>query len=379
MSRLSELIRDLCPDGVDYRPLGEVVRIRNGHDYKHLDPGEVPVFGSGGIMATVSVPAAFGPSVLIPRKGSLNKLYYVEGPFWTVDTVFYTEIGDLIEPKFLYHYLKTLRLERMNQAGGVPSMTQKMLNRVRTPIPPLEVQQEIVRILDQFTTLEAELEAELKARRKQYEYYRDLLIESCDRTGEGLLGDSSSIFRGASPRPIRSYVTRSGGVPWIKIGDVGSDDKYVTHTAECITSEGAKRSRRVFPGNFILSNSMSFGRPYISKIEGCVHDGWLIVSSFDEAYISDFLYHLLRSSLVQMSFRQRAGRGTVRNLNVDIVAATQVPLVPLEEQKRVLRLLDRFDALVNDISSGLPAEIAARRKQYEHYRDRLLSFPEKGA
>lgn len=375
MSRLSELIRDLCPDGVDYRPLGEVVRIRNGHDYKHLDPGEVPVFGSGGIMATVSVPAAFGPSVLIPRKGSLNKLYYVEGPFWTVDTVFYTEIGDLIEPKFLYHYLKTLRLERMNQAGGVPSMTQKMLNRVRTPIPPLEVQQEIVRILDQFTTLEAEL----KARRKQYEYYRDLLIESCDRTGEGLLGDSSSIFRGASPRPIRSYVTRSGGVPWIKIGDVGSDDKYVTHTAECITSEGAKRSRRVFPGNFILSNSMSFGRPYISKIEGCVHDGWLIVSSFDEAYISDFLYHLLRSSLVQMSFRQRAGRGTVRNLNVDIVAATQVPLVPLEEQKRVLRLLDRFDALVNDISSGLPAEIAARRKQYEHYRDRLLSFPEKGA
>ena len=406
MSRLSELIRDLCPDGVEYRPLGEVAELQRGSGMpkalfrekgvKAIHYGHI--YTTYGVyirdaIVTVDAHAAkklttVHPGDLVVANTSENLEDVGSAVAWLgdVDAVtggHATVVRSTMDSRFLSYYFRTPQFyyEKRRFASGtkVIELSAAKLARIRIPVPPLEVQQEIVRILDQFTTLEAELEAELEARRKQYEYYRDLLIESCDRTGEGLLGDSSSIFRGASPRPIRSYVTRSGGVPWIKIGDVGSDDKYVTHTAECITSEGAKRSRRVFPGNFILSNSMSFGRPYISKIEGCVHDGWLIVSSFDEAYISDFLYHLLRSSLVQMSFRQRAGRGTVRNLNVDIVAATQVPLVPLEEQKRVLRLLDRFDALVNDISSGLPAEIAARRKQYEHYRDRLLSFPEKKA
>lgn len=385
MSRLSELIRDLCPDGVEYRPMGEVAVLERGTPItkKQIGTGDIPVIAGGREPAySHNVANREGETLVVAGSGAYaGYVSYWDRPVFVSDAFSVKVDGKALLPRFVYHWMlgSQNKIHSFKSGGGVPHVYAKDVARLLCPIPPLEVQQEIVRILDQFTMLEAELEAELKARRKQYEYYRDLLIESCDRTGEGLLGDSSSIFRGASPRPIRSYVTRSGGVPWIKIGDVGSDDKYVTHTAECITSEGAKRSRRVFPGNFILSNSMSFGRPYISKIEGCVHDGWLIVSSFDEAYISDFLYHLLRSSLVQMSFRQRAGRGTVRNLNVDIVAATQVPLVPLEEQKRVLRLLDRFDALVNDISSGLPAEIAARRKQYEHYRDRLLSFPEKEA
>ena len=121
---------------------------------------------------------------------------------------------------------------------------------------------------------------------------------------------------------------------------------------------------------------MSFGRPYISKIEGCIHDGWLAISGFDKTFIPDFLYHLLRSAPVQSEFARRAGAGTVQNLNANIVKSVIVPIPPLSEQARIVAILDKFDALVNDLGSGLPAEIKARRQQYEYYRDRLLSFRE---
>ena len=121
---------------------------------------------------------------------------------------------------------------------------------------------------------------------------------------------------------------------------------------------------------------MSFGRPYISKIYGCIHDGWLKLSKFEEHYLPDFLYHLLRSNAVQSQFRAAVGSGTVSNLNSKLVAQTIVPVPSLTEQERIVSILDKFDALVNDISVGLPAEIDARRKQYEHYREKLLSFEE---
>jgi type I restriction enzyme S subunit len=139
------------------------------------------------------------------------------------------------------------------------------------------------------------------------------------------------------------------------------------------------KSRLVHPGDFLLSNSMSFGRPYISKIDGCIHDGWLAISDFSASFIPDFLYHLLRSAPIQGEFARRAGAGTVRNLNADIVKAVVLPVPPLEEQARIVAILDKFDALMNDLSAGLPAELAARRKQYEHYRDRLLTFKESAA
>jgi type I restriction enzyme, S subunit len=176
MNQVSKLLTSLAPRGVEFIRLGELIKIKNGRDYKHLGGGDVPVYGTGGIMTYVDTAAHQGPSVLIPRKGSLNKLYYVERPFWTVDTIFYSEIGDRLVPKFLYYFLITQRLEELNKAGGVPSLTQSELNQLRIPVPPLEVQREIVKILDSFTELEAELEAELAARRQQYEHYRDKLL-----------------------------------------------------------------------------------------------------------------------------------------------------------------------------------------------------------
>jgi len=162
-------------DGVEVVPkrLGDIVRIKNGKDHKSLGDGEYPVYGSGGIMRYADTYAYKKPSVLIPRKGSLGNLFFVDVPFWTVDTIFYTEIDESqVSPKYLYYFLTTVGLGEMNQAGGVPSQTQSVLNELKIPIPcpdnpqkSLEIQAEIVRILDAFTAMTAELTAELNLRK----------------------------------------------------------------------------------------------------------------------------------------------------------------------------------------------------------------------
>lgn len=182
MSKLKELIQELCPDGVEYKKLGEVAIIRNGRDYKHLGKGNIPVYGSGGIMTYVDTYSYNKPTVLIPRKGSLGNLFYLDTPFWNVDTIFYTEVNTCkIVAKYLYYVLAKEHLENLNKAGGVPSLTQSVLNKLILPVPPLIVQDEIVKILDKF----AELEAELEYRKKQYEYYRNKLLSFSNLDGGG--------------------------------------------------------------------------------------------------------------------------------------------------------------------------------------------------
>ena len=184
-TKVEQLIQQYCPDGVEYKPLKDILRIRNGRDYKHLDKGLIPVYGSGGIMTYVDTPMYSKPSVLIPRKGSIDKLYYVDTPFGNVDTVFYTEIDtSKVVEKYVYYVLQKEHLEKLNTAGGVPSLTQGVLNEVLIPVPPLPVQEEIVRILDNF----AELQAELQKRIQQYEYYRDKLLSFRDLSNWGGAG-----------------------------------------------------------------------------------------------------------------------------------------------------------------------------------------------
>jgi type I restriction enzyme S subunit len=170
----------------------------------------------------------------------------------------------------------------------------------------------------------------------------------------------------------------TGGVNWIKIGDVALGAKFVTNSAEQITAKGAEKSRHVKKGDFILSNSMSFGRPYILAIDGCVHDGWIVISDYKDSVTSDYLYHVLNTSFVQNYWKQRASQGgSIQNLNSDIVRETLIPVPLLDEQEHIASILDKFDALTTGITVGLPAEIEARRKQYEYYRDKLLTFKEK--
>ena len=186
------------------------------------------------------------------------------------------------------------------------------------------------------------------------------------------LGDIMNIVRGASPRPIKNYITPSkNGVNWIKIGDVAPGAKYITSANEKITKEGAEKSRFMHSGDFILSNSMSFGRPYILKIDGCIHDGWIAMSNFEKYVSSGYLYEILNSNIVQDYWKMKANNGgAMTNLNSDIVRDTVIPIPSLSEQQRIVGILDTFTASIDNLKE----QIAQRRKQYEYYRDQLLDL-----
>lgn len=162
------------------------------------------------------------------------------------------------------------------------------------------------------------------------------------------------IERGGSPRPIKSYITTdSNGINWIKIGDVDKDGKYITNTKEKIKPTGIKKSREVYPGDFLLTNSMSFGRPYISKIYGCVHDGWLVLRNPDVVFDINFLYCLLSSNYLYNQFVIKASGSTVDNLNIDKVSSALICLPPLKEQtmivtqiEKIIRLIQPFEELL---------------------------------
>ena len=428
MSRIDELIEEFCPDGVPYKELGEIgsfysgltgksksdfqdgnakfvtymnvfsniavntdisdyVKIKGGEKQNQLRQSDILFTGSS------ETPDECGMSSVLTKQTS-NDLYLNSFCFG-----FRLNDEDLLLPNFSKYLFRSdsIRKQIIRTASGVTRFNvskQKML-KVRIPIPPLPVQEEIARILDTFTELETELESELEARKKQYEYYRDKLLTLDKPTGfkriDQLMakvcpgeisfrrfGEIATIVRGASPRPINQFITTDlNGINWIKIGDISPGSKYVTSTAEKITIEGAQKSRFVRRGDFILSNSMSFGRPYILKCDGCIHDGWLAISDFNRTFLPDFLFHLLNSNEYQRQMKQKASfGGAVQNLNADIVKNLLLPTPPLPVQEEIVWILDRFDTLCNDQTSGLPAEIEARRKQYEYYRDKLLTFKE---
>ncbi|MEP9385193.1 restriction endonuclease subunit S [Nocardioides sp. KR10-350] len=405
MSRIDQLIQELCPNGVPVRSLGDVGELVRGNglpktDFQDSGVGAIhygQIYTYYGTWATETISfvapdaaarlAKVDPGDVIITNTSENLEDVGKAVAWLgaeqiVTGGHATVLKHHQDPKFIAYWLQSpgFQIQKKKLATGtkVIDVSAKSLAKINIPVPPLEVQREIVKVLETFSDLDLELKAELRARNRQYAHYRDFLIGSLDADVPRLpLGEIATIVRGASPRPIQAFLTDAeDGVPWIKIGDVAAGGKYITTTEERVTPAGAAKSRRVYPGDFVLSNSMSFGRPYISRIEGCIHDGWLAISDFAESFVHDFLYHLLRSAPVQAEFMRRAGTGAVRNLNANIVKSVSVPVPPLNEQERIVSILDKFDLLVNDPESGLPAEIGARRKQYEYYRDKLLTFEE---
>jgi type I restriction enzyme S subunit len=161
------------------------------------------------------------------------------------------------------------------------------------------------------------------------------------------LGDACQIARGGSPRPIQDFMTNDqDGVNWVKISDATASGKFIYVTKEKIKPSGVARSRLVKPGDFLLSNSMSFGRPYIMQTTGCIHDGWLVLSDYDKCFDQGFLYHLLGSPVVFEQFDRLAAGSTVRNLNIDLASRVVLPVPPLPEQQRIVALLDKaFDGI----------------------------------
>jgi type I restriction enzyme S subunit len=168
------------------------------------------------------------------------------------------------------------------------------------------------------------------------------------------LNDLAEIARGGSPRPIQDYITDSqDGINWIKIGDTSEESKYITSAKEKIKPEGKKHSRFVHAGDFLLTNSMSFGRPYILKIDGCIHDGWLVFANIKECLLQDYLYYALSSAYIYETFSNVAAGSTVKNLKSDTVKQVDFPLPPLSEQKRIVEAIENMYEVLDQIQNNL--------------------------
>ena len=188
------------------------------------------------------------------------------------------------------------------------------------------------------------------------------------------LGSLCRIARGGSPRPIQAFLTDTDdGINWIKISDATASGKYIYSTVEKIKPSGVSRSRMVKEGDFLLSNSMSFGRPYIMRTMGCIHDGWLVLSGYQNFFDQDFLYHLLGSPQVFQQFNQLAAGSTVRNLNIDLASRVQLPIPSLPEQRRIVAILDEaFDAIAT-AKANTEANWQGARAVLNQCRDDALS------
>ena len=248
------------------------------------------------------------------------------------------------DKRYLCKFIQARREQLKEQARGatIKGIKIETLASLKVPTIPIAEQLDIVRQLD---TIQQVLVLQHQQLTKLDKLIKARFVEMFNTCkNEVAIGDVITICRGASPRPIVEYITDDPkGINWIKIGDVLENSLYITHAAERITPEGASKSRPVKKGDFILSNSMSFGRPYILGIDGCVHDGWLILSDFHDTFHELYLYHALKSEFVQHQFKSKVNGVTVKNLNSDLVKSTYIKLPEKVKQNQFAVFVTEVD------------------------------------
>jgi type I restriction enzyme S subunit len=264
-----------------------------------------------------------------------------------------------------------LRQLAKGSSGSMKNITKPDVLKLLVAAPALAEQREIAECL---STLDKLIEAESEKLAALKTHKKGLMQQLFPREGEVLpilrfpefrtapdwdvmaLGNLSSIVRGGSPRPIDGFLTTdSDGLNWLKIGDVDREAKFVTHTAERVRPEALAKTREVFPGDLILSNSMSFGRPYILDIKTCIHDGWIAVTKLSQSIDRDYLYYAFNSDRSQTFFKNQAAGSGVKNLNADIIKALPVCFPSLAEQQRISTCLSAIDDLITGQSNSLQA------------------------
>lgn len=385
MSKIDELIQELCPEGVPAVSLSAVATIGTGNsDKKDSDSeGPYPFFVRSKQIYRSSTLEFDETAILIPGEGGIGDIFHFhEGPYALHQRAYrVAPFSDKVDPKFLYYFMVSRFKEHIMAravSATVSSIRKPMIESFPVAIPPLEIQREIVSILDKFTQLEAELEAELEARRVQYEVTRDRLLDfSGDLQGHPLgsrirslcpsgiqvnpLGDLV-INRDSERRPVTRGLRRAGRFPYY--GANGIQDYVDSY---------------LFDGTFLLvgedGSVMGIdGTPVLNWASGqiWVNNHAHVLQESAHGPSLRFLYFFL--STVEVS--NFVTGGTQKKINQGNLNRIPVPVPPLEIQREIVSILDKLDALVNDITKGLPAEMAARRKQYEYYRNKLLTFKE---
>lgn len=382
---IDRLVAELCPDGVEYRPLESLGKRNKGtaitaSKMRSLEPGnkDLRIFAAGSTFVDTdssNIPAKDilqGPAIIVKSRGYIGFEYYEKSFTHKNEMWSYTLDSNIVDQKFIYYYLLTQAyyLQELARSKSVklPQLAVKDTDSLEVPVPPLEIQEAIVEILDKFTNLEAELEAELEARTLQYEYYRDSLFEAldCPRVPLSSLGIrnkgiaiTASKMRTLEPgnKDVRIF---AAGATFVDTDSSFIPDKGILEGPAIIVKSRGHIGFEYYEGKFTHKNELW---------------SYSLTSDLVE---QKFIYYYL---LTQTYYLHELARGKSVKLPQLAVKDTDELLVPvpsLEEQQRIVDILDRFDALTTSLSEGLPAELAARRSQYEYYRDQLLSFPRKG-
>jgi type I restriction enzyme S subunit len=411
MRRIEELVRERCPSGVAFKAIADVARYVRGITYSKNDEqsdGPVCVLRSNNITLTsntlnfddvkrvsdrvkvrndqrlykndILISAASGSKAHVGKVAFIAEdLDCVFGGFMAV-----LRTNGAISPRFLFHLLigKTFSdyLEGALSTTTINNLNASIMGAFRVPVPPIEVQDEIVRMLDTFSSLEAELQAELEARRKQYTFYRDQLLMFTDRESEirwAKMGDFSTLVRG-NGMPKADFSEH--GIGAIHYGQIYTHyGTWATKTKSFVPAEKASKLAKVEPGDIVITNT-SENLEDVGKAVAWLGDKQVVTGGHATVIKHDqnpkFLAYYFQTAQFASAKRRHATGTKVIDVSAKSLSQIEIPLPPLDQQERIVSILDKFDALVNDLSSGLPAELNARRQQYEHYRDRLLKFQE---
>ena len=388
MSKLQELIRELCPDGVEYKKLRDICKLNRGTRVVRNDlskDGEFEVYQNSltplGYYDKSNYPAY---TAFIISAGAAGEIGFTEKPIWAADDCLCLTCPDNISSKYVYYCLlnNKLFLSSRVRKASVPRLARTAVEQFEIPIPPLPVQEEIVRILDHFTNLAAELQAELQARKEQYEYYCNKLL-MFDKIGGGTqsvtwmkMSEIGTFIRGNG---LQKKDFTESGVPCIHYGQIYTYyGTFASKTKSFVSEETAKKCKKAHTGDLVIA-STSENVEDVGKIVAWLGEEDIAISNhtliFSHNQNPKYLSYLFQTEWFIKYKRRKAVGVKVIDIPQKALEDLCIPIPPLTEQERIVSVLDKFEALVNDLTEGLPAEIAAAQEQYEYYRNKLLSFP----
>ena len=377
MSKIDDLIKELCPNGVEYKKLKNISIMQRGQSItsKDLTVGRIPVIAGGQLPSTYNdIYNRDGETITVSGSGAYaGYVNYWNEPILCTDS--FSIKSEEVNMRFLYHFLKMNQKEIYNKkkGAGIPHVHISDLEDMNIPIPPLEVQEEIVRILDKFGKLEAELEAELEVRKSQYEFWRGKVFDSIDaklvklsdlcKIGDGLHGTPNYLNDG-------EYYFINGNN--LLNGKIIYDDK----TRKVSKTEFENQNIKLDENTLLMSINGTIGKvSYYNGEKIMLGKSVAYFNILDEKVLSKkYLYYLLQAPNSVRYYNDSLTGSTILNLGLKAIREFEIPLPPIDEQNRISNILEHFDKLINDITIGLPSEIELRRQQYEYYRNKLLSF-----